>query len=192
MVAAGRVPPVGMVEMPVPAAMPGTVETELASACPTGSPALTMFFNTIVLNNISIPTGIGGYAGSPGTAGLGGMDGSYGSDGAFPEYGFGGGIYRYAGSVINVSHDPGRQSGRHELYELLQCLHESLSIWWLEPDRECKWLSNHICRGYDQSGVTTVSLALGPLQVNLADPPTHALLPGSIATQLRAGWRSWL
>ena len=33
----------------------------------------------------------------------------------------------------------------------------------------------------DQSGVTTVSLALGPLQVNLADPPTHALLPGSIA-----------
>jgi hypothetical protein len=33
----------------------------------------------------------------------------------------------------------------------------------------------------DQTGVTTVSLALGPLQVNLANPPTHALLPGSIA-----------
>jgi hypothetical protein len=33
----------------------------------------------------------------------------------------------------------------------------------------------------DQFGVSTLSLNLGPLQTNMAEPPTHALLPGSIA-----------
>ncbi len=114
---------------------------------PSGSPAFAMYFNTIVLNSISIPIRRWWLFRQPGYR-------RRGRDGwiLWQRWCLSRIWIRWRDLQVLrvshiVSHDPGRQSGRYELYELLQCLHESISIWGLEPDRGCSAdVPDHIWR----------------------------------------------
>ena len=89
----------------------------------TQSPALTIYYNTIVLNSIAIPSGSGGLAGGHGIGGAGTTPGANGSDGIAgdaPINGHGGGISRSAGSVaLSANETLADNLAGIELHELL-------------------------------------------------------------------------
>ncbi len=149
----------------------------------TESPALTIYYNTIVLNSIAIPSGSGGLAGGHGIGGAGTIRGANGSDGIAgdaPINGHGGGISRSAGSVaLSATILADNLAGSN----YINCY--------------SAYMTNYISGGWNLIGDTTgcpivyseddlhdgaaSPLNLGPLALNWRMPYTHALLPDSIA-----------
>jgi CSLREA domain-containing protein len=146
---------------------------------------LVIYFNTIVQNTIAIPTGSGGIGGTGGSGGSGTVPGTTGASGIAGSgslFGYGGGIYRETPSatvLIGSTILADNLAGTNYINCYSRSNVDYTSVGWnlIGNTSGCPIAYAED----DQTGVTTVLLALGPLQVNLANPPTHALLPDSIA-----------